>query len=140
MTKEEIELVKDSWKTLRGVDPRTIGEVFYAKLFLDAPNLRHMFPSDMREQSGKVFKMLNIVVSRLHKLDELQRDIEALAIRHKEYGVKTAHYELVGSALMWTLDRAFGMEWKPMTEEAWRKCYTTLSSTMIKAAKETTAL
>jgi hemoglobin-like flavoprotein len=90
----------------------------------------------MEQQSKKLINMLNVVIARLDRLDELKDDIRKLAVRHTGYGVRPAHYELVGTALIWTLKTALSAEWNDTLEKSWVKCYTTLSSTMITAADE----
>ena len=136
MTKEEINLVKQSWKTIRAVNPQLVGDVFYTKLFFDAPGLKPLFTQSIDSQSEKLVGMLNIIVARLEYIDLLKKDVQALALRHKAYGVRPAHYALVGNALLWTLEKAFGIEWNEPLAKAWLKCYTSLATIMMLAAEE----
>ncbi|HVF97068.1 MAG TPA: globin domain-containing protein [Flavisolibacter sp.] len=135
MTKEEISLVKQSWKMVRDVPPQVIGDVFYTKLFLDAPGLRSLFTHSIGNQSEKLVGMLNVIVARLEHMDLLKKDVQALALRHQSYGVKTAHYDMVGNALLWTLEKAFGPEWNEPLAQAWLKCYTSLATVMLLATE-----
>ena len=50
LSEHQIKLVKQSWLKLRGIDPKTIADLFYTKLFTDTPSLRKMFPTDMQQQ------------------------------------------------------------------------------------------
>ncbi len=134
MTAQQISLVKNSWKIFREIDPVLVGDVFYSKLFISEPRLRHMFSTPKEEQSKKLVEMLNIILGRIDRLDELTEDIKKLAIRHVGYGVKPEHYTAVGSALLWTLEQGLGKDWKPDVKEAWVKCYSTLSGIMINAS------
>lgn len=138
MTEEQVSLVKQSWKDFRNMDALIIGDVFYSKLFIDNPKLRKLFPESMKEQYRKLIDMLSVIVARLDKIDQLTEDVRALAKRHVQYGVRPAHYKLVGNALLWTLQRGLGNEWNPKVEDAWRSCYYELSSLMIAAAEEET--
>jgi nitric oxide dioxygenase len=135
MTPHQITLVQNSWRKLRDVDPAKVGDLFYSKLFLDFPQVRPMFPEDMRGQYLKLLSMLNVVVARLDHLDELSADIAALARRHVNYGVTAEHYGFVGSSLLWTLERGLGADWTPDVAEAWTTCYGILSGAMIGAAE-----
>jgi hemoglobin-like flavoprotein len=135
MTQKEVLVVKKSWQLLRGIDPLLIGDVFYGRLFLQEPALRSMFPPEMKGQYQKLVDMLSYIVSKLDRMDQLTEDIRQLAIRHAGYGVKPAHYKLVGDALLWTLGRGLGKDWSPEVESAWKKCYEMLSATMIVSAK-----
>jgi hemoglobin-like flavoprotein len=133
MTTIQIQLLKKSWSLLRGVKPEIVADVFYSKLFFDHPELRPMFPADMRGQYNKFMMMLNIIVARLDQLDSFSNELAALAIRHKAYGVKATHFSAVGKALLWTLKYGLGYDWTPDVAEAWASCYSTLSNAMIRA-------
>lgn len=134
MTKAQIQLVKKSWSIFRDIDPQLVGDVFYSRLFLKAPALKKMFPTSMREQYKKLTDMLSMIVSRLERMDELTGEIKDLAIRHTQYGVKPWHFELVGEALLWTLEKGSGKDWTHELKEAWTTCYTILADSMISAA------
>lgn len=136
MTPQEIALVKKSWYAFRGIDPAVIADVFYSKLFWENPDLRRMFPARMEEQYKKIIDMLNTVVARLERMDELKEEIAAMGKRHEKYGVKPEHYTLVGKALLWTLKKGLADEWNEQTKQAWIKCYSILSGTMITATSK----
>ena len=131
LTKKETALIKKSWSLLDKIDPIVLADVFYSKLFFDNPELRKMFPADMEGQYRKLVDMLNTIVARLEKIDELKGDIVAMAKRHEGYGVKPHHYNLVGRALLWTLQKGLGTEWTDEVRSAWVNCYAILSGTMI---------
>jgi hemoglobin-like flavoprotein len=133
MTNEQIQVVKKTWKVFRGISPATVGDLFYSKLFTENPSLRKMFPTDMEQQYKKLIDMLNAIIIRLDKLEELTEEIAAMAKRHVEYGVRPAHYKLVGSALLWTLQKGLGNDWNEDVKEAWSSCYTILANVMMAA-------
>lgn len=134
MTKEEILLIKRTWKLFREINPTVVGDTFYSKLFLENPSVRKMFPKDMNQQYQKLIDMLSTIVGRLDNLDELSNDIAAMAQRHVTYGVKPAQYKKVGEALLWTLEQGLGKDYTPAVKEAWAKCYATLADAMINAS------
>ena len=131
LTTKEIALVKKSWVSIRKIDPVIIADVFYTKLFHENPELRKMFPKDIEEQYTKLIDMLNTIIARLEKLDDLKGDIVQMAKRHVNYGVKPEHYNMVGKALLWTLQKTLGADWNPELRTAWVNCYAVLSGTMI---------
>ena len=135
MTEAEIRLVKQSWRTLRAIDPAIVGDLFYSKLFMANPSLRNMFPKKMNDQYNKLMDMLSVIIARLDRMDELKDDIAAMARRHVQYGVRPAHYKLVGNALLWTLRQGLGQDWTLDVEQAWTKCYSNLADTMMRAAE-----
>jgi len=134
LTKKEIALIKKSWGFIRKIDKAVVGDIFYNKLFFDNPELRKMFPQNMEEQYQKLLDMLNTIVERLEKLDELKGDIVAMAKRHKGYGVKPQHYTMAGIALIWALQKTLADEWNEDIRSAWVNCYAILSGTMITIA------
>lgn len=136
LSEKEIKLIKKSWSALHRVNPVLIGDVFYRKLFIDVPELKKMFTSSPEAQAKKLIDMLNVIVARLERFDELSQDIKQLGLRHVRYGVTDKHYEYVGAALIWTLKQALRNEWNAKTEDAWIKCYTLLADAMIRATKE----
>jgi hemoglobin-like flavoprotein len=74
-------------------------------------------------------------VRGLDRLDELVPAVRDLGTRHAAYGVKDGHYETVGAALLWTLERGLGPEFTPEVEEAWVAVYRLLAATMKDAAR-----
>jgi hemoglobin-like flavoprotein len=136
LTKKEIGLIKTSWNLLCKTDPGILGDEFYNKLFYDNPELRKLFPESMEAQYRKFVEMLNTLIARLEKLDQLKGEIIAMAKRHEGYGVNPNHYNLVGIALLWTLQKNLGQEWNEDVRSAWVNCYAILSGTMITAVSK----
>lgn len=134
MTANEIQLIKTSWRLFRAVDPVLVGDVFYSRLFIQYPSLKPLFRISKEEQSKKLIDMLNVIVGRFDKLDELRDDIAALAFRHVRYGVKPAHYKAVGEALLWTLQQGLGADWTNEVKAAWEAGYNTLAGAMMMKA------
>ena len=100
MTPQQIDLVQTSFKKVVPIAATAAG------LFEIAPEVRPMFPQDLKEQKVKLMAMLGTAVGSLHKLDTILPAVKALGERHKGYGVTAAHYAPVGAALLWTLGRA----------------------------------
>ena len=134
LTSEQVQLIKKTWKIFRAIDPTIVGDTFYSKLFAENSSLRRMFPRNMEAQYSKLMDMLNTIVGKLDKQDELEADISVLAITHAEYGVRPGHYKLAGNALLWTLKQGLGNDWTPAIADAWTGCYALIADTMIAAA------
>lgn len=130
MTKEDIVLVQQSWRFIRVIDPVIIGDVFYTKLFMDAPYLRRLFPSEMEVQHKKLVAMLSSIIAHLDKMETISTDVMELSVRHSGYGVKPSHYAKVGEALIWTIEKAMGKDFNPAIRNAWSNCYQHLSALM----------
>ncbi|GAB2555471.1 globin domain-containing protein [Spirosoma areae] len=130
LTTDHIKLVKQTWTTLRDVDPALLGDVFYTHLFIQHPNLRPLFNSPMLSQYNKLVEMLNFAVARVDMPNELQVTLQQLGLRHQQYGVKPEHYSAVGNALLWTLQTALGSTWTVEVGTAWGEFYQWLAHSM----------
>ena len=111
-------------------------DLLYDRLFEIAPQLRPMFPTDMRDQKRKLFVMIATAVQGLGDLAQLVPQVKALGARHTGYGVTAEHYALVGAALIWTLDRGLGQAFTLDVELAWRRVYGLLAATMQAGASD----
>ena len=80
-------------------------------------------------------KMIGVAVAGLNDLETLLPALQALGQCHATYGVKPEHYEVVGEALMWTLENGLGELFTADTKAAWESTYEQLSSIMIEAAE-----
>ena len=136
MTVSEIHLVKYSWSVVERIDPVVAGGIFYKRLFESAPYLKAMFSESIPVQSKKLMTMIGYVINRLDKLDTILEDIKQLAIRHVKYGVQEEHYNLVGAALLGTLEQALAALWTNEVKQAWTNCYQLLASAMLEATAE----
>jgi hemoglobin-like flavoprotein len=110
--------------------------LFYRRLFEIDPSLQGMFRGDMAEQRKKLMQMLTAAVKGLDRLDLLVPVVQELGRRRAAYGVRDAHYDTVGGALLWMLERGLGAGFTPETREAWATVYGLLANTMKGAAGE----
>lgn len=88
----------------------------------------------MAEQGKKLMQTIDVAVAGLDHLDRILPAVEDLGRRHVGYGVKEEHYDTVGAALPWTLDRGVGEDFTPEVEEAWARTYGMLAGVMKEAA------
>lgn len=138
MTPAQIQLVQDSFKKVVPIAPQA-ADIFYARLFEIAPNVRPMFPDDMSNQKDKLMGMLGTAVSNLHQVETIIPAVQELGRKHVDYGVKNEHYKPVGEALIYTLEKGLGDDFTPEVKEAWVTTYTTLEGVMTAAADEVAA-
>ena len=131
-------LVQESFATITPIADDAAA-LFYRRLFELDPSLERMFRGDMAEQRKKLMQMLTAAVKGLDRLDQLVPVVEDLGRRHGKYGVADAHYDTVGAALLWTLEKGLGSAFTPDTREAWATVYGILATTMKNAAREALA-
>ena len=135
MTPDQIALVRNSFRKVLPIKSEAAA-LFYGRLFEIAPDVREMFTSDLTAQGAKLMGALAFVVAGLDKLEQIIPDIQAMARRHVSYGVKERHYDVVGQALIWTLEQGLGRAFTPAVREAWLEAYGILAEAMIAAARK----
>jgi hemoglobin-like flavoprotein len=141
ITDEEKAVIKDSWRLVVPI-AETAADLFYKKLFELRPDYRRLFPEDMRSQKRKLIAMLSFIVKSMDwpesawreevpEEDDLCLIVLALGRRHSDlYRVPDSSYEVVGEALLWTLDYGLGKKFDGPTRAAWTRVYTLLALTM----------
>ena len=133
MTPEQKSLVQGTFEQVVPISEKA-AELFYGRLFELDPSLRALFKTNLREQGIKLMQTLGYCVARLDKLEEILPAVRDLGKRHVKYGVSAAHYDTVGSALLWTLEQGLGPAFTPDVKEAWTMVYVTLSGVMKESA------
>ena len=133
MELEQVAVVQQSFAKVAPIADRA-AVMFYDRLFEIAPQVKATFPADMAEQRQKLMATLAVVVDGLSNLESVLPVAGALAKRHVTYGAKPEHYPVVGSALLWTLERGLGDAWTKEVADAWTAAYGTLSGYMIEQA------
>jgi nitric oxide dioxygenase len=133
MTPQQVQLVKRSFAKIAPIADHAAG-LFYGRLFEIAPQLRPLFQSDIKAQGRKLMSAIALAVGSLQRLPELVPVVQDLGRRHAGYGVEDEHYDIVGEALLWTLDKGLGTDFTPEVRDAWTTVYSTLADTMKSAA------
>jgi hemoglobin-like flavoprotein len=134
MTPEQTQIVKLSFaQVMRNKDE--VGMMFYDRLFEIAPEVRTLFKGDIAGQSRKLMDTLALAVGMLRDMPTLVMTLQGLAKRHVGYGVRDEHYDKVGEALLWTLEKGLGDAFTPQVRGAWAALYTAVATVMRDAAK-----
>jgi hemoglobin-like flavoprotein len=129
MTLNEKNLVQATFAQVAPI-AEVAAELFYGRLFEIDPSLKPMFRGDMKEQGRKLMQMLAFSVHGLDRLQDILPAVEEMGRRHAGYGVQDEHYDTVGSALLWTLEKGLGDAFTPEVKSAWITVYTTLAGAM----------
>jgi hemoglobin-like flavoprotein len=139
MLARQKELIQDTWAQVVPIADQAAA-IFYQRLFEIDPSTQALFnTTDMAQQHKKLLQILSVAVSSLDNLGALAKTVEDLGRRHAGYGVKDAHYDSVGVALLWTLEQGLGAAWTPEAAAAWKEVYGLLSSIMRNAQKAASA-
>ena len=136
MTPEQKILVQETWRQVAPIAD-VAASLFYGRLFQIDPSTRDLFAGvDLERQQKKLIRALAMVVGALDRIEALVPTIEDLGRRHAGYGVRDAHYDSVGAALLWTLEQGLCEAWTAEVEEAWTAAYGLLAGIMRDAANE----
>lgn len=138
LTQAQIVLVQNSFAVVAPIADDAAA-LFYRRLFEIDPTLKAMFKGDMAEQRRKLMQMLSAAVKGLNHIERLIPVVEDLGRRHANYGVEEHHYDTVGNALLWTLEKGLGDAFTPDVRAAWATVYGLLASTMARAAAKSEA-
>jgi hemoglobin-like flavoprotein len=129
MNPEQIRHIQTSWAAVLPI-AGAASDLFYDRLFELDPSLRRLFPADLTAQKQKLMEMLDHVVKGIEDLPALLPAVRQLGARHRGYGVKAQHYDTVGSALLWTLQKGLGELFTAQVEDAWKTAYGAIAQTM----------
>jgi hemoglobin-like flavoprotein len=129
VTPQQIALVQATWRQVHPIAERT-AEFFYGHLFALDPSLRPLFRADLQAQGRKLMATLAFAVDSLAHLERIAPEVRALGRRHAGYGVQERHYDTVGAALMWTLERVLGSGFTREMADAWSAAYAVLADMM----------
>jgi len=129
LTPEQKVLVQDSFTLVVPIAGEA-GALFYDRLFQLDPALRALFHIDIHEQARKLMQMVAIAVNSLDNLPAMVPALHSLGRRHVDYGVTPRHFEVVGEALLWTLERGLGPAFTTDVRDAWAAVYGVLVETM----------
>ena len=137
MTPKQILTIQDTWQQITAsFDAQQVATIFYDKLFSIEPELAELFTSDVEEHGQKLVSMFDFAVKSIDQPDTLIPALQKLGQRHRNYGVEESHYELVGEALIYTLEQALADDFDLATKRAWLAVYRLISKTMIEASQD----
>jgi len=134
MNDTSIQLVRETFDLVEPIATEAAA-MFYANLFAADPLLVPLFKGDMAAQGRRLMQMIALAVSKLDEPAMLMPALAQLGQRHAGYGVRDAHYDTVGVALLTTLRQGLGVAYTPEVEDAWTEVYGVVASTMKAAAK-----
>ncbi|MEU0242001.1 globin domain-containing protein [Nocardiopsis sp. NPDC006198] len=130
-----IEAVRESCASLPTGSTR-LSESFYANLFVMAPDVRAMFPDDIRPQQRRMADALVEVVRYLDAPDHVAQFLRELGGRHyRELGVRPEHYPFVGRALVRAVSEV-SPTWSSSMSSAWVLVYEWITATMLAGAED----
>ncbi len=133
---QEPQLIKESFARVEPVAEKIMA-FFYARLFLENPALRDMFPLTMDAQRSRLLQAVVKLVQGLDSPVQLDQYLAELGCAHRKYGVQPEHYAAVGRSLVAAIRQCTPAgDWTPQIESAWLTAYGAIAQRMITAAEQ----
>ena len=107
ITPAQVELVQSSFADVLPIAD-VAGMLFYERVFTLAPETRALFGDDIALQASRTMAAVKTAVDGLDDIDDVAPFLVRLGARHVRYGVHPEHFDLVGAALLWTLEQGLG--------------------------------
>ena len=119
MTPEQIQLVRLTLAQATN-DPVSLGQQFYRRLFIIAPDLRARFDGDIGAESLKLKDALTLAFGSLSDMPFLVATLEAMARRGVARGLSEKHCRAIAQSLLWAIERRIGTAgFTPQVCNAW---------------------
>lgn len=112
---------------------------FYERLFSEHPEVRPMFPDDMKEQKQKLLASLKLVVANLRDTGALVPPLQDMGQRHVKYGAEPAHYRVVRDTLLISMAGVAGQAWNDQLSRDWAGAIDLVARVMLDGAGQRAA-
>lgn len=138
ITEAEIALVQSSFRHVLPIADAA-GMLFYERIFTLAPEARSLFGDDIGVQATRTMAAVKTAVDGLGSLDVVGPFLVRLGARHVRYGVRPEHFDLVGGALLWTLEQGLGERFTPPVRDAWAAAWDVIAAAMLTGMSQAAA-
>lgn len=138
ITPAQVELVQSSFADVLPIAD-VAGMLFYERIFTLAPEARALFGDDIALQASRTMAAVKTAVDGLDDIDHVAPFLVRLGARHVRYGVHPEHFDLVGAALLWTLEQGLGEAFTPEVREAWEATFGVIARTMLIGMEQASA-
>lgn len=146
-SQQQIDEVQKSWDTVESkLSHEEVGVILYQNIFSISPESLKLFPFDgffplpdlydtpqLKKQGRDVVDAVAFAVKGLNELDTVVPVLQSLGTRHAGRGIVQTHYDVVGQALIATLEAGLGDAWTDELSLAWTSVYGLVSDTMFSA-------
>lgn len=154
ITPKQVELVEKTWKVVEdSVGLLNAGIELFKKIFKIAPSTQQMFrkfhdvpfeelPENehFRHHALQVTETIALGVSSLDDMEGLICVLKELGAAHSSHGLNDEYFDVVGQALLATLEGGLGEEFTPEVKEAYVTFYGIVTKTMKEGLNEAYAL
>lgn len=134
-------MVEKSWEDIKGLGLENVGVLLFRNVFTIAPealqlfsfrNEPNLYESAIMKWHGKnVMVHVGHAVAGLRTVDKLVPVLKALGAKHDHRGIGPVHFDVVGQALVKTLEQGFGDKLTPEVKDAWITTYKLVADVMM---------
>jgi nitric oxide dioxygenase len=128
---ELVALVQESFQLLLPVADAA-GVMLYERIFALAPATRVLFAGDIRPHAARLMAAVGAAVDGLDDFQAVAPFLVRLGARHMRYGVCPQHFEVAGSALLWTLRQNLGESFTPQVRDAWVVAWDVIAAALLR--------
>jgi len=125
--------ITESWTSVKQLGFEIVGPLLMRNIFTIEPealqiysfrNEKDLFESDvLRKHYTKLLGSLDKIILAFESGDKIEPYIKALGQRHVKYGVIKHHYNVVGKALLSTLETGLKEAFTPRLKQHWIKLF-----------------
>ena len=112
---------------------------FYEHFLGANPRYRKYFSDEPAVQHRRLFLAVQRIVADMDHLDSFLPYLRRLALRHRKFGLRAAHYQAFGVSLLATVAQFAGPRCTERTIAAWETGYGLVATVMLEAAAEADA-
>ena len=138
ITPAQVALVQSSFEHVLPIADLA-GMLFYERIFTLAPEARALFGDDIALQASRTMAAVKTAVDGLDDIEHVAPFLVRLGARHVRYGVVPAHFDLVGEALLWTLEQGLGESFTPDVHDAWAAAFGVIARAMLIGMEQASA-
>jgi len=134
-------LVKETWGKAAGLGAESVGVLLFKSVFEIAPGALQLFSFKdepnlcesvkFKKHAVRVIAVVSSSVRSLDRPEAIVPILKELGLRHVAYNVVLEHYEVVGRALIRTLQTALGASFTSAVDAAWTKFWGVVAQSMI---------
>lgn len=128
-------LIQKSWQVMKSVNGTFNALLFYNSLFHLYPDLRDLFPKDLKKLELKFDHTMSHLVDHCDSLGDPDIDeiISDLGSTHKKLNVSDEHYIMISEAITATVKKSLGAKYSEEVGQAWRDLIETIAKKMMAA-------
>jgi hemoglobin-like flavoprotein len=136
LTSSQVEALK---KSLRQLETERLAAEFYETLFKRYPQVKAMFPTDMKELGIKLMSVFELVIysfeekshNQFSLQDTLVRPMQELGKQHEAKGVLPEHYTIANNLLLEVLVKQNKATFSVEVESSWKLALEHLTVAML---------